>query len=123
MASRPRTSLPRPRTSLPSREIVLKVVVESGGRSWNEERVYRKVIADDRGMPLHLDHEMLLHGARILSDNRIAPREERLERFSFPMSQRRAAKVTATVTYVYAPMLLEQRKLAIELDSAEERIF
>jgi hypothetical protein len=110
-------------TGMPSREILLKVSVEAGSHSWNDERRYRKVIADARGMPLSLDHEMLLRGARILNDNRLAPREERLERFSFPMSQRRAAKVTATITYVYAPMLLEQRRLDIELDRAEERIF
>jgi hypothetical protein len=109
-------------TGMPSREIVLSLTVESGKRKWTDERRYRKAVADGKGRTLVQDYEILLHGAHIVSDNRIAPREERLERFHFVVPEG-SMTVTATISYEYNPLLLQQRKMAIELGRTERVVF
>lgn len=105
-------------TGIPSREVVLTVTVE--GRTYNrtQERRYRKVVADERGRPLSGDVAMLLHGARILNDNRIHPREKRLEHFTFGLPRDSQVKVTAKLTYYYAPLILKEQPMSIELGQA-----
>jgi hypothetical protein len=107
-------------TGMPSREVVLKVAVEVGADVSTKKRRYRKVVADERGRPLKRDFEILLRGARILTDNRIAPREKRREGFRFEVPQTGSVKVTATVSYVYSPMVLDQRQLNIKLSESEK---
>jgi len=102
-------------TGMPSREVVLRVSVEAGGRTLVRERHYRRVIADEDGRPLSRDHEIMLHGAKILSDNRIGPREERREWLTFDVGDAEPDRIDATVSYVYVPMVLDQRRLDILL--------
>jgi hypothetical protein len=111
-------------TGIPSREIVLSVSVDSGGRLLTQERRYRKVVADEKGRVLKRDFEALLYGARILNDNRIGPREKRLERFNFDVPKAgRSAKVTVRLSYQYAPVILHQEQLNILLGSVERIVY
>jgi len=105
-------------TGIPSREVVLSVTVE--GRTYNrvQERRYRKVVADERGRLLPSDVGALLFGARILNDNRIRPREKRIERFSFGLPRDARVKVTAKLMYHYAPLILKEQPMNIELGQA-----
>lgn len=109
-------------TGMPTREIVLAVTAEAAGRTRSAERRYRKVIADERGVPLHTDFEVLLNGARILNDTRIAPREKRLERFRFEMPSSGPLKVTASLSYHYAPPILHVQRVDVRLGTAERVI-
>jgi ferredoxin len=109
-------------TGMPTREVVLTLTVKGSQRQWNAERRYRKTVTDAKGRTLVQDYEILLHGARIVSDNRIAPREERLERFHFIVPEG-SMTVTAKVTYEYSPLLLQQRRMEIELGRAERVVF
>lgn len=106
-------------TGIPSREIVLTVAVQDGERTATQERRYRKVIADKEDRVLTRDFELMLRGRKIVSDNRIRPREQRIEWFSFPSPGSGKIKVKAAVTYEYAPMVLGQREINIELGTAE----
>lgn len=111
-------------TGVPTREVVLTVTADSAGHSRTQERRYRKVVADEKGRILKQDFEALLYGARVLTDNRIGPRETRLERITFPASRRtERVKVTATLSYVYAPMILDQRRLDVALGQDERFVF
>jgi hypothetical protein len=106
-------------TGIPSREIVLTVAVHDGERTETRKRRYRKVIADKDDRVLTRDFELMLRGRKIVSDNRIRPREQRIEWFSFPSPGSGKLKVRAAVTYEYAPMVLDQREINIELGTAE----
>ncbi len=106
-------------TGMPSREIVLIVSLQDGERTENRERRYRKVISDKEDRVLERDFELLLRGWNIVTDNRIGPREKRIERFSFPSPGSGKLRVRATVTYEYVPMVLDQREINIELGTAE----
>jgi hypothetical protein len=106
-------------TGIPSREVVLTVAAQSGDHAFKQERRYRKVVADANQHVLNTDFEMLLHGATILNDNRIGPREKRRERFTFAVPPDGAIRVSAKATYRYAPMILKQELIDIELGSSE----
>jgi hypothetical protein len=110
-------------TGMPSREVVLNVSVEADGDISQKERRYRKVVADEKGRPLKRDFEILLRGARVLTDNRIAPREKRQEGFRFDVPQTGSVKVKATLSYIYSPMVLDQRQLNIKLSESEKVVF
>jgi hypothetical protein len=107
-------------TGMPSREVVLTVTTSFGGRSRYQERRYARVLGDEKGRSLSHDFEALLHGAMVLSDNRIGPREQRIESFKFPVPRSGSVKVTATVTYVYSPPVLDRRQLEVNMASEEK---
>ncbi len=106
-------------TGMPSREIVLTVTVQNEERTETQERRYRKVIADKEDRVLTRDFELLLRGRKVVSDNRIRPREQRIEWFSFPSPGLGELKVKAAITYEYFPMVLDQREITMELGAAE----
>ncbi len=109
-------------TGLPTREVVLRVEVESGGHVRSAERRYRKVVADKSGRPLQSDYRVLLHGARILNDNRIAPREKRIESFRFPVRGTDTVRVTAELAYQYSPAMLSVKDMNIPLGKSERYV-
>jgi hypothetical protein len=106
-------------TGIPSREVVLTVTTRVEGKVDSQERRYRKVVADKDGQVLSRDFEILLRGAKIVSDNRIGPREQRVESFFFPATGSGTVKVTATLSYQYSPLIVDQREINIELATAE----
>jgi hypothetical protein len=108
---------------MPTREIVLTVTVDDGRDTDVKERRYRKVVADAEGRPLTEDHEVLLRGAKILSDNRIGPREARHERFVFSVPRTGRIKVTATASYLYSPMVLRRERLTVKLGESERAVY
>ena len=111
-------------TGMPSREVVLTVEVDHGGRVLTQERRFRKVLANEAGRILDTDYEALLYGARILNDTRIGPREKRPVRFTFAVPQgQRSSKVTATLNYRYSTVILREQKLDVRLGSAERIVY
>lgn len=72
-------------TGTPSRKVILTVSLKdnSGKELAQARKVYRKVIVDENGIVLEDVTDMLLKGVRIYSDNRIAPKEVRVEKFTF----------------------------------------
>lgn len=109
-------------TGIPSRQVRLVVRVTSGGTSLERERVYEKVVADKDGHRLIHDAEIMLLGARILSDNRIGPQERRLELFEFALPTTKDVQVAASLTYQYSPILLQEKPMNIELATAQKLV-
>ena len=109
-------------TGMPTREVVLTLSAESSRRSQTAERRYRKIIADSDGAVLETDVDVLLRGARILNDTRIAPGERRMERFRFRAFRDGPVTVRAVVSYKYAPAILDIRRMNIRLAGAERII-
>ncbi|HSR51357.1 MAG TPA: multiheme c-type cytochrome [Acidobacteriota bacterium] len=109
-------------TGMPSREVVLEVEAESAGLSRIQRRSYRKVVADESNRPLKDDYEIILRGRKILSDNRLAPRQPRLERFRFPVWNSKPVELTATLSYHYSPMLVKKEVMNVELGRARRLV-
>jgi hypothetical protein len=111
-------------TGMPSREVVLTVTVEQEGRILEQERRFRKIVADESGRVLDTDYEALLYGAKILNDTRIAPGERRSLRFNFDVSQtQRRLKVTANLDYRYSPVILRQQPVDVRMGNAERIVY
>lgn len=110
-------------TGMPTREVQLSVSVDVEGRTQTRQRRYRKVVADEDGRHLESDHQALLRGADVVSDTRIAPRERRIESFSFRVPASGQVKLVAKLCYLYSPAILRVQPLKIELGQAERVVF
>ncbi len=92
-------------TGSPLRRLVLEVRADSyGGQHFREERVYMRQVADKDGSALMREDFAFLKGAKVLSDTRLAPGENRLESFRFAIPAGTQTQVTATFRYCYSPM-------------------
>jgi hypothetical protein len=51
-----------------------------------------------------LEHRAFVRGAKVISDTRLAPDEERTETFSLPVASGVPVQVIAELYYYYSPM-------------------
>jgi len=109
-------------TGMPTREVVLLVTAQAGSRTQTDERRYGKVFADSSGAVLETDVAILLHGASVLNDTRIAPGERRFERFRLRGFTDSPVTLRAVVSYEYAPAILDVQRMKIQLAEAERII-
>lgn len=92
-------------TGSPMRQLILQLDADAyRGDDLHETRVYRQVIADADGKVVDHEHLAFLRGAKVVSDTRLAPGEERTENFSLPLAAGVAVQVKATLSYYYSPM-------------------
>jgi hypothetical protein len=109
-------------TGIPSREVVLDVECIFDGGSRMKDRRFQKIMMNDAGEVLTNDVDIMLHAARVASDNRIAPREERLETFHFELPPFKWARIKATLRYVYSPTVLDRARFDIKMAEAEASV-
>jgi hypothetical protein len=87
------------------RGIRLEVDADSyDGRRFVDERVYRRIVADQDGNVIEGEHAAMWKAARVVSDTRLRAGEKRAEVFVFPAPPGVQAQVKATFWYFYAPM-------------------
>ena len=75
------------------------------GKSLLQQRSYSRTVVDKAGKELEREEEVIIMGARTVSDTRLRPDEEREEVFRFPVPPAKAARVKATLSYHYSPQL------------------
>jgi hypothetical protein len=91
-------------TGSPLRQIVLDLRADSyGGKHFREERVYRRVVADQSGKILDREHLAFTKAAKLISDTRLAAEEKRTESFSFDIPPGDRTQLKATFWYYYSP--------------------
>lgn len=94
-------------TGHPSRRLLLKVEARSapnGSLLGEGARTYQKQLLDGSGRVLVRDADLMR--AQSVSDNRIAPREVRVESFTFPIPEGEPVRVRAELEYVYRSHIL-----------------
>lgn len=110
-------------TGLPSRKLVLEVNLLIKDKIVDTRRiVYEKTVIDKDGKILNDDWEIMMHGAKILSDTRLKPMEERTESISFKMPAQYEGVITAKINYEYIPYILDRKEMKVEINSAEIRV-
>jgi hypothetical protein len=99
------------------RKVVLNVKADPQGRGegFDERRVFHRVVADEQGRPISHEHLLFFEGAKVLSDTRLAPEEERVESFSFAIPKTRPVRLEATLTYYYSHSSTEAARVQEEL--------
>lgn len=92
-------------TGSPMRKVVLDVRADAfRGADFSASRTYQRVVTGADGKPIEHEHVAFFKGVQVLSDTRIAPGEERTERFSFQVAEGTPVRVKATLTYYYSPL-------------------
>ncbi|MBI3664639.1 MAG: hypothetical protein HY236_00170, partial [Acidobacteria bacterium] len=99
-------------TGSPLRRLHLEVRVNSAdGKSYQQDRVYRRTVADAQGREIQREHQVFMLAAKEVADTRLKPEEQRVENFSFPVPRGVSATVRALLWYYYSPLAqIEQQK-------------
>lgn len=93
------------------RRLVLDVTADCyDGQHFRGERVYRRVVADQQGKEIKLEHYAMVRSAKVLSDTRLAADEKRTEVFNFPVPAGVQTQVKATLWYFYSPLAPESQQ-------------
>jgi hypothetical protein len=112
-------------TGMPSRQLVLvcEVQILPQGETMVRRRVFgKRVVERVSGKDFDNDAELLIGPSRLLSDNRILPKETRSETFRFMVAPERDAVVRAYVNYLYRPAMIQKTELIIHVDGDERMI-
>lgn len=89
----------------PLRKLTIAVdVYPQTGPRLREERSYQRSVADEKGTLLADEPSVWIRGARVVSDNRLRPNEERTEVFVFDLPRTQMARVQARFSYHYSPL-------------------
>ena len=91
-------------TGSPLRKLILQVQASPfGGKPFQEERVFTRVVADQQGKILNREDLVFMKAAKVVSDTRLAPGETRKESFTFKVPQGVRSTVEADFYYYYSP--------------------
>jgi len=116
-------------TGIPTRKLLLTgQLKDARGAVLREETIrYQKVLGDAQRTPLETDADVFLRASTLLSDNRLAPQESRIEQFVFPVTPnmtqdqvmgrtyQRNLNVEVTLTYSYTPLILQRADMVQEM--------
>ncbi len=92
-------------TGSPLRKLILELRANCyAGKSFREERVFARQVADARGRVLDREPLVFVEGARVVSDTRLKPGEKRTETFTFPVPAGTLTQLEANFYYYYSPM-------------------
>ena len=93
-------------TGSPIRQLILEVRLDpyGGGKSFREERRYARTVADQKGAILDREHLAFVKAAKVVTDTRLAPKETRVETFTFELPPGKRARLEAILRYYYSPM-------------------
>ena len=105
-------------TGTPGRKVILNTrILDKGGNLLAEvNKVYRKVLVDDNGVIIEDNAGMILDAAQIFSDNRIAPKETRIETFEFDVPDAiDYFTVQNTLQYEFSRPILKTEKVVFQM--------
>ncbi len=108
-------------TGMPIRKVILTVSLnDASGKVINAQtREYRKIVVDKNGVPITSPERVLMESAAVKSDNRIKPKETRLEQFEFDEEfSERAGIIRADLKYVFQADSTEASAVVIPMTSA-----
>lgn len=105
-------------TGVPVRKLVLKVALKNreNVEISSARRVYRKVLIDKFGTVIENAPDMFLEAANIYSDNRIGPKETRVENFVFTLPKSlKNYTIDVELNYEYNRQLLTTEAVKIQM--------
>jgi hypothetical protein len=105
-------------TGTPVRKVILsvKLLDDKGKKIAEKEKVYQKVLLDQKGDVLTESYKMILEASSILSDNRIAPKETRQEKFEFDLPPGiKPFSVESSLRYQYPTPVLTAGMMEVEM--------
>jgi RNase P subunit RPR2 len=102
-------------TGVPSRKLILLVELKTPNEYFVQQRIYQKIMLDESGNEVKKENEVFLKAASVSFDNRLRPRETRIERFAFAMPKNRKITITARVDYLYKTAVLSPTEMRVKM--------
>jgi len=97
------------------RQLILDLQAESlDGRHFSEQRTYRRTVADRSGAVLKREDLVIIKGARVMTDTRLAPNETKTETFSFSVPHGIQTRVKASLYYYYSPLATSEAQQKVK---------
>ncbi|MBI4595270.1 MAG: hypothetical protein HY730_02710 [Candidatus Tectomicrobia bacterium] len=110
-------------TGTPSRKLDLSVELRDGDKVIDRQVVrYEKMISDQEGNRLWRDVDIMLKGAKIVSDNRLSPKEKRKQVFIFPNPKKQNFSINANLTYNYQPLVIQVSPMEITMGEDTQKV-
>ncbi len=111
-------------TGSPLRQLVLEVrATANNGRSFQQERVYRRVLVGAQGKELPGEHLAFFKSVKQLSDTRLAPDEKRTETFYFDIPAAVQAQVKAKLWYYYSPLATTEAQKRVSFLTLSQAVY
>lgn len=108
-------------TGIPTRKLILAFEAKTPKSIiYREERTYQKILVNSKNEIIEHDADVFLTSEKIFSDNRISPKEERIETFTFSAPDREKINLSAKLYYLYQPYVLERINMKIDFTSDEK---
>lgn len=109
-------------TGLPKRKLALIVDVKTPKDYLSQQKIFQRIMTDDKGNEIKKDWAFLMNGVKDLFDNRIKPREKKSESFTFVRPKNDDITVSARVEYLYETMVLNPVEMRVVMAEASRKI-
>ncbi len=102
-------------TGIPSRKLILLVELKTPNEYFSQQRIYQKIMLDETGKEVKKEYEFFLKAAQVSFDNRLRPRETRVERFAFAMPKNKKITISARIEYLYKASVLRPTEIRVKM--------
>ncbi|NIM59984.1 MAG: hypothetical protein GTO16_13750 [Candidatus Aminicenantes bacterium] len=102
-------------TGIPSRKLILLVELRTPNEYFSQQRIYQKIMLDESGKEIKKDGEVFQKAAQVSFDNRLRPRETRIERFAFAMPKNKKITISARIEYLYKTSVLRPTEMRVKM--------
>ncbi|MBI4211640.1 MAG: hypothetical protein HY540_03295 [Deltaproteobacteria bacterium] len=110
-------------TGLPTRKLILHFKANASGQTlFAVDRIYQKVLTNQRGEAITKDVDIFLAATKVQSDNRLTPGEQREEHFTFYAPEDASVEIEASLEYWYQPRIIQESEMSVKI-AKEKKIF
>ncbi len=109
-------------TGIPSRKLILLVELKTPNEYFSQQRIYQKIILDESGEEIKKEYEVFQKAAQVSFDNRLMPRETRIERFAFAMPKNKKITISARIEYLYKTAVLRPTEMRVKMAEDTKKI-
>jgi hypothetical protein len=109
-------------TGIPRRKLVLIVDVKTPKEYYSQQKIYQRIMTDDKGNEIKKDWEFFRSGVKEAVDTRIKPRERKSESFTFVSPKTPDITVSARVEYLYEAMVLNPVEMRVVMAEVSRKI-
>lgn len=102
-------------TGIPARKLILYVELRTPNEYLPQQKTYQKIMLDESGEVIKKECNAFLQAAKISFDNRIRPKETRIERFAFAKPRHKKITITARVEYLYKTTILSPTEIRVQM--------
>jgi len=109
-------------TGISRRKLALIVDVRTPKEYYSQQKIYQRIMTDDKGNEIKKDWELFRNGVKEVLDTRIKPREKKSESFTFVSPRSADITVSARVEYLYEALVLNPVEMRVVMAEVSRKI-